>query len=141
MQAVSNPIILLCLRELITVSQASSTHSSLPASISLLPELSLPPLQSVVLSGETVRKRRQTSGTQGELRRRTPGKIYLVPLPPRIEDYLSSSFLLVVLSAYHQMRSQKAPVLSNTDEDNFDRAFEHFRPSMSLANPLQAPCS
>lgn len=38
-------------------------------------------------------------------------------------------FLLVVLSAYRQMRSQEEPVLSDFDEDNFDRAFGFFRPS------------
>ncbi|KAH8817113.1 hypothetical protein F5884DRAFT_778462 [Xylogone sp. PMI_703] len=37
-------------------------------------------------------------------------------------------FLLVVLSAYRQMRSQEEPVLSDFDEDNFDRAFAFFRP-------------
>ncbi|GKT46884.1 flavine halogenase aclH [Colletotrichum spaethianum] len=37
-------------------------------------------------------------------------------------------FLLVVLSAYRQMRFQEDPVLSDFDEDNFDRAFSFFRP-------------
>ncbi|KAK5991522.1 Flavin-dependent halogenase ascD [Cladobotryum mycophilum] len=37
-------------------------------------------------------------------------------------------FLLVVLSAYRQIRSQNEPVLSDFDEDNFDRAFAFFRP-------------
>ncbi|KAF6842711.1 hypothetical protein CMUS01_02839 [Colletotrichum musicola] len=37
-------------------------------------------------------------------------------------------FLLVVLSAYKQMRFQGEPVLSDFDEDNFDRAFSFFRP-------------
>ncbi|KAF8907995.1 hypothetical protein CPB85DRAFT_1376447 [Mucidula mucida] len=37
-------------------------------------------------------------------------------------------FLVVVLSAYRQMHAQNHPVLSDVDEDNFDRAFEHFRP-------------
>ncbi|OBR09776.1 RadH flavin-dependent halogenase [Colletotrichum higginsianum IMI 349063] len=37
-------------------------------------------------------------------------------------------FLLVVLSAYKQMRFQGDPVLSDFDEDNFDRAFSFFRP-------------
>jgi len=36
-------------------------------------------------------------------------------------------FLIVVLSAYRQIRAQKLPVLSDIDEDNFDRAFENFR--------------
>ncbi|PYH92917.1 FAD/NAD(P)-binding domain-containing protein [Aspergillus ellipticus CBS 707.79] len=37
-------------------------------------------------------------------------------------------FLLVVLSAYRQIRSQNEPVLSDFGEDNFDRAFAFFRP-------------
>ncbi|KAI0316299.1 hypothetical protein OF83DRAFT_1084353 [Amylostereum chailletii] len=37
-------------------------------------------------------------------------------------------FLVVVLSAYKQMRSQNADVLSDIDEDNFDRAFKALRP-------------
>lgn len=40
-------------------------------------------------------------------------------------------FLLVVLSAYKQIRNQDDPVLSDFDEDNFDRAFSLFRPSKS----------
>lgn len=38
-------------------------------------------------------------------------------------------FLLVVLSAYRQIRNQEEPVLSDIDEDDFDRAFAFFRPS------------
>lgn len=37
-------------------------------------------------------------------------------------------FLLVVLSAYKQMMHQDEPVLSDYNEDNFDRAFSFFRP-------------
>lgn len=37
-------------------------------------------------------------------------------------------FLMVVLSAYRQIRAQEQPVLSDFDEDNFDRAFAFFRP-------------
>jgi len=37
-------------------------------------------------------------------------------------------FLLVVLSAYRQITSQTVPVLSDIDEDNFDRAFDFIRP-------------
>ncbi|KAK5656804.1 hypothetical protein OQA88_4352 [Cercophora sp. LCS_1] len=37
-------------------------------------------------------------------------------------------FLLVVLSAYKQMMNQSEPVLSDYNEDNFDRAFSFFRP-------------
>ncbi|KAJ7165807.1 putative halogenase [Mycena filopes] len=37
-------------------------------------------------------------------------------------------FLLVVLSAYRQITSQSVDVLSEIDEDNFDRAFDFIRP-------------
>ncbi|KAF8209748.1 putative halogenase [Mycena galopus ATCC 62051] len=37
-------------------------------------------------------------------------------------------FLLVVLSVYRQINAQEAPVLSDVDEDNFDRAFDFLRP-------------
>lgn len=33
-----------------------------------------------------------------------------------------------MLSAYQQIRAQDAPVLSGNEEDNFDRAFDFFRP-------------
>lgn len=41
----------------------------------------------------------------------------------------SDRFLVVVLAAYRQMHAQEHPVLSDVEEKNFDRAFEHFRPS------------
>ncbi|KAJ3931130.1 MAG: FAD binding domain-containing protein [Lentinula lateritia] len=37
-------------------------------------------------------------------------------------------FQVVVLSAYKQMRAQSVDVLSDVDEDNFDRAFTYLRP-------------
>ncbi|KAF8524134.1 putative halogenase [Hysterangium stoloniferum] len=37
-------------------------------------------------------------------------------------------FLLVVLGAYKQMRAQREDVLSDINEDNFDRAFDLIRP-------------
>ncbi|KAI0343377.1 FAD/NAD(P)-binding domain-containing protein [Trametopsis cervina] len=37
-------------------------------------------------------------------------------------------FLVVVLSAYKQIRAQSENVLADIDEDNFDKAFEFFRP-------------
>ncbi|KAJ7479299.1 putative halogenase [Mycena latifolia] len=37
-------------------------------------------------------------------------------------------FLVVVLSVYRQITAQAAPVLSDVDEDNFDRAFEFLLP-------------
>ena len=43
--------------------------------------------------------------------------------------HLSCRFLLVVLSAYKQMHEQSKPILSDIDEENFDKAFNLFRPS------------
>lgn len=37
-------------------------------------------------------------------------------------------FQIVVLSAYKQIRSQSADILSDIDEDNYDRAFNFLRP-------------
>ena len=42
-------------------------------------------------------------------------------------------FLLVVLSAYKQIRSQDIAILSDINEDNFDRAFDILRPGMLIA--------
>lgn len=42
-------------------------------------------------------------------------------------------FLVVVLSAYKQIRAQSTNVLADIDEDNFDKAFMFFRPGASLA--------
>lgn len=41
-------------------------------------------------------------------------------------------FLLVVLSAYKQIRNQNQAVLSDLGEDNLDRAFAHFRPGKKI---------
>ena len=41
-------------------------------------------------------------------------------------------FLIVVLSAYKQMKAQRENVLSDIDEDNFDRAFKLLRPGMAF---------
>ena len=39
-------------------------------------------------------------------------------------------FLIVVLSAYKQMKSQGDNILSDVGEDNFDRAFKFLRPGV-----------
>ena len=41
-------------------------------------------------------------------------------------------FLVAVLSAYKQIKSQRDNVLSDIGEDNFDRAFKFFRPSKTF---------
>jgi hypothetical protein len=51
-------------------------------------------------------------------------KIYL----HRSIDFLICRFLLVVLGTYKQMRNQHLPIMSDVDEDNFDRAFDLIRP-------------
>ncbi|KIK61206.1 hypothetical protein GYMLUDRAFT_43286 [Collybiopsis luxurians FD-317 M1] len=45
-------------------------------------------------------------------------------------------FQVVVLSAYKQMRSQNVDVLSDVDEDNFDRAFTFLRPVIQGASDM-----
>lgn len=44
-------------------------------------------------------------------------------------------FLLVVLSALKQIRKGDQPILSDWDEDGFEKAFAHFRPSMRFPVP------
>ena len=39
-------------------------------------------------------------------------------------------FLVVVLSAYKQMRLQSTAVLGDLDSENFDEAFDMFRPGV-----------
>ncbi|KAJ7204695.1 putative halogenase, partial [Mycena pura] len=43
-------------------------------------------------------------------------------------------FLLVVLGIYKQIRAQESAVLSDVDEDNFDRAFVFLRPGATSAD-------
>ncbi|KAJ3844323.1 FAD binding domain-containing protein [Lentinula raphanica] len=45
-------------------------------------------------------------------------------------------FQVVVLSAYKQMRAQTADVLSDVDEDNFDKAFTFLRPVIQGASDM-----
>ena len=52
-----------------------------------------------------------------------------------------SRWLLVVLSAYKQMCNQSEPVLSDFGEDNFDRAFNFFKPSKFDAQGYSNTCS
>ncbi|KAF7759719.1 hypothetical protein Agabi119p4_11414 [Agaricus bisporus var. burnettii] len=50
-------------------------------------------------------------------------------------------FLMIVLSAYRQMRSQELPVLSDIDTDNFDKAFDLFRPVIQGDVDVKKPLS
>lgn len=48
--------------------------------------------------------------------------------------------MMVVLSAYKQIRTQTGDVLSTAEEDNYDRAFDFYRPSKYY--PLfSCPCA
>jgi flavin-dependent dehydrogenase len=46
-------------------------------------------------------------------------------------------FLLIVLSALKQIRESDEPVLSDWDDEGFERAFAHFRPSKSSVCPSE----
>lgn len=48
-------------------------------------------------------------------------------------------FLVVVSSALKQIRSQDEPVINDFDEETFERAFDLFRPSMSISDYFSTP--
>lgn len=50
-------------------------------------------------------------------------------------------FLIVVLGTYKQMRNQSVAIMSDIDEDNFDRAFDILRPGMLLQTAEHTTCS
>ena len=49
-------------------------------------------------------------------------------LCPECSPLIWPRFQVVVLSAYKQIRSQNIDILSDIDEDNYDRAFSFLRP-------------
>lgn len=51
-------------------------------------------------------------------------------LPSVLIVNLAPRFLIVVLSAYKQMRAQSKDVLCDVGEDNFDKAFYFLRPGI-----------
>ena len=51
-------------------------------------------------------------------------------LPSVLIVNLAPRFLIVVLSAYKQMRAQSTDVLCDVGEDNFDKAFDFLRPGI-----------
>lgn len=75
---------------------------------------------------DNVLKNRLRCGTMSGLRLRIRGFPFLVI--PMFDAYTDSRFLIVVLSAYKQIRAQSTDVLSDIDEDNFDKAFKFLRP-------------
>ncbi len=50
---------------------------------------------------------------------------------------INSSFLIVVLGTYKQIRNQNTAIMSDFNEDNFDRAFELLRPGKSSWSPYE----
>jgi hypothetical protein len=52
---------------------------------------------------------------------------------------LRRSFLIVVLSAYKQIRAQSKDVLCDVGEDNFDKAFSFLRPGTIYTNRCIPP--
>ena len=50
-----------------------------------------------------------------------------------LEGY--TRFLLIVMSVMKQIRESEKPLLSDWNEDGFDRAFAFFRPSKALPKP------
>ena len=57
--------------------------------------------------------------------------LLLLSFTVRAHPILALRFLIVVLSAYKQMRAQSKDVLCDIGEDNFDKAFSFLRPGMS----------
>ncbi len=55
--------------------------------------------------------------------------------PGRIHSDEDLSFLIVVLSTYKQMRNQNVAIMSDINEDNFDRAFDILRPGIYCTSP------
>ena len=69
---------------------------------------------------------------------------YTRSVPPKFMNFISIEvlafvclaflrFLVVVLSAYKQIRAQRLNVLADIEEDNFDKAFEFLRPGKRFA--------
>jgi len=67
-------------------------------------------------------------GTHVAFRPAIPGRI--IPTVVVSWRLMHCRFQVVVLSAYKQIRSQSDDILSDIDEDNYDRAFSFLRPGM-----------
>ena len=59
------------------------------------------------------------------------GTLNLRHTPHAILLTVNTRFLVVVLSAYKQIRAQEMPILHDVNEADFDRAFELIRPRTS----------
>jgi len=85
----------------------------------------------------TVRKQSRPSGIHGGYQQVIQGIPYdLFPFYLLIFHLLR--FQVVVLSAYKQIRAQSDDILSDINEDNYDRAFSFLRPG-KLNTCLFAP--
>jgi hypothetical protein len=69
------------------------------------------------------------SGTPSVLAFRTHGMLYFAVACATVV-IIAPRFLIVILSAYKQIRAQSDDVLSDVGEDNFDRAFNFLRPGI-----------
>lgn len=110
--------------------QHSSILFSLLGSTSLLPVHFLLQPRSVHHVAKIVRRMRLRLGIRRGSQSVIHGALlFFVPLC-RVNSTTHTwiRFQVVVLSAYKQMRAQSSDVLSDVDEDNFDRAFTLLRP-------------
>ena len=64
---------------------------------------------------------------------------FFFPLRSMLTPILLLSFLIVVLSAYKQMRAQSKNVLCDIGEDNFDKAFSFLRPGTNRISNQASP--
>jgi hypothetical protein len=78
------------------------------------------------------------SGTPSVLAFRTHGRLCFVVACATIV-IIAPRFLIVVLSAYKQIRAQSEDVLSGVGEDNFDKAFNFLRPGIYHAQRHISP--
>jgi hypothetical protein len=65
--------------------------------------------------------------------------VFFSPLQSMLTPILLLRFLIVVLSAYKQMRAQSKNVLCDIGEDNFDKAFSFLRPGMNRISNQTSP--
>lgn len=78
-------------------------------------------------SEEIVPSWKRLNGTLSEFLRAIQGRPYQLIVDAMVTDFLSR-FQVVVLGAYKQICAQSTNVLSDIDEDNFDRALGFLRP-------------
>lgn len=109
---------------------ARSIRSSHPEYISRSAVDFLPPPASRHQSEASVPRKKLSSS----IRRRPAPHTHGIPARTCVVSNILTwpdRFLLVVLSAYRQITSQSVPVLSDIQEDNFDRAFDFIKPGTS----------